>query len=258
MEKSNIKDNINIYFAIVVYVLFMFLFGALFIYICLYIGANIINLNGKDLIHYLNHESKLIKGTKEYNAFYTSYAIGQFITYLLLFIPCVFLMRNFLKEDFINFKNKYKYYIIYTIISIVIFLLVSFISSSITSHFVGESDNQELISKLLLSKAKIPMIIATLIFAPVCEELIFRKAIFEITKNLHKSMSYIISVSSFTLIHMLSSDMSNFGDWILLTIPYVLCAFLFCLIYDKSKKNIYTTIFVHIANNLLALIFLLI
>ncbi|MCR5349554.1 MAG: CPBP family intramembrane metalloprotease [Acholeplasmatales bacterium] len=253
-NKQNKNRKLNIYLTLIFYAAIMLFVGAIIIYISVFLASNINDLDNEFMLKAVTDESTLIKGTKEYDVFYTTYAIGQGFTYLLLFIVCIIFMRSFLKEDFEKTKEKYLFYIIYIIVSIAVFLLTTILVSTIVGKFVGDSENQALVERLIESDGKFAMIIATVIFAPICEELVFRKAVFELTKKFHKVVPYVISISTFTLIHMVSSDISNFGDWVLMAIPYFVSASLFCVIYDMSKQNIYTSISAHVANNLLAAI----
>ena len=100
----------------------------------------------------------------------------------------------------------------------------------------------------------VPMIISTIFLAPVIEELIFRKVIFHYTKKYSIVASYLISIILFTLPHMISSSISNFGVWALQCVPYMVCGGLLCLIYHKSGFNIYSSICAHMLNNALAVV----
>ena len=113
------------------------------------------------------------------------------------------------------------------------------------------------IVELLKSDGRIPMIISTVIFAPVVEEMIYRKAIFSISKDYSLPLAYTMSIVLFALPHMLSTS-SSVGTWFLQLIPYALCGGLLCMIYHLSGYNVYASIAAHMLNNILAVLFVFI
>ena len=98
----------------------------------------------------------------------------------------------------------------------------------------------------------------TEVATPLVEELIYRKAIFKLLDKKHIVLSYVVSTIVFVLPHMLSTPINNFGDWLLLCVPYFISAILLCLVYHLSKKNVYASWFVHMINNLVTFILILI
>ena len=131
-------------------------------------------------------------------------------------------------------------------------MLITLVVEAIIANFVEDSANQAVIEAILNNGGAIPMVLATVILAPVVEELIYRKAIFYYGNKYSVACSYIVSILLFTLPHMLSSDMSNMAMWLLQCVPYALSGGLLCIIYHKSNYNIYTVILVHMTNNLIA------
>lgn len=179
---------------------------------------------------------------------------GNFIGYLISFVAAVFFMRDDVATDFKGLLEKKKYYSIYCIVALVVFMLSSLLVEGIIAQFVDSSSNQIVIEAILNNGGAVPMVLATVLLAPVVEELIYRKAIFSIGNKYGILSSYVFSILLFTLPHMLSSDKSNMGIWLLQCIPYAFSGGLLCLIYHKSNYNIYTCIIVHMANNLIACI----
>jgi len=258
-NKEKVNSKLKLYIPIILYFLIMFLFGVVFIILMIYITSKIYDANTHECLKGIyTADYEYIKGTKEYKAYYCGYALGQALIYLLLFLIFIFSFKEYLIEDFKKLKERKLYFTIYIIISIILFLIASTIASNIVSKYTDDSENQKLIEAMLDSSGMIPMAISVIIFAPLVEELVFRKFIFLVTKNLHIVMSYVISVLTFTLIHVLSSDMSNMKDWLLKCIPYLVSSISFAVIYHKSDKNIYTSLSCHIFNNLIATIFAII
>lgn len=238
----------------------VFLIGASFITIFVaYIVANNNDVSYSSLI--LAITSSNVEELEEpyFSLSAVTQGISNFLAYLITLIVVLIFSLQFLKEDFLKIKEKPKYYLIYIVISIVGFIVISYLIEYLLSLLSSsESDNQNTIEFIIQNGGAIPMIIATVILAPILEELIYRKAIFQIFKKYSLPAAYVFSIIAFTLPHVLSTDMTDIGNFIIITIPYVLSAFLLVLIYHKSNENIYITILVHMANNLLAVMLLLI
>lgn len=183
---------------------------------------------------------------------------SNFITYFLCFIVIGFFMHKLLVIDFKNFKINFKKIIIYTILSTILFLVIGYSIDYLFSKIVTSSANQKTIETIINYGGAVPMIISTVILAPVVEELVYRKAIFDLLKKYNVIISYVVSIVFFALPHMLSTNTSNIGIWFLQLIPYLCSGFMLAIIYHKSNYNIYTSIFAHLMNNLLAVILMFI
>lgn len=179
---------------------------------------------------------------------------GNFFGYLISFIAVVFFMRDDVVTDFKSLKEKKHYYAKYITIAFFAFYGAASLVEMFLAYVVKDSANQLLIEAILNNGGAVPMVLATVLLAPVVEELIYRKAIFYFGNKYSIACSYVLSILFFTLPHMISSDMSNIGMWLLQCIPYAVSGGLLCLIYHKSNYNIYTCIIVHMANNLIACI----
>lgn len=191
-----------------------------------------------------------------------SYAIAaftNFISYILLLILLLIILKKDLKTDFTIYKNQdkkvrnigagYLLIIFGNLISATILSLLG--KSNVTSQ------NQEGINQLLNSKFMVIMIIS-LLFIPIIEELIFRKAFFSLLDKF-KFNKYLILISSsilFGLIHVIF-NLSNGLDELILSIPYITSGLVLGYIYISNDENIYTVTLVHILNNLIATILIL-
>lgn len=195
-------------------------------------------------------------GDNYVSAFALSNAWANFLSYLFSFITVGISMIFYLKKDFLDFKQNYKKLIIYTAISTVLFMGISYLVEFLVGLAVNNSQNQNLIVIIMQNGGAVPMVICTVLFAPIVEELIYRKVIFEYGKKIHIAFAYAASIILFTLPHMLTTN-SNIGIWLLQAIPYITSAGLFALIYHKSNYNIYVTIFIHMVNNLIAVLLVL-
>lgn len=179
---------------------------------------------------------------------------GNLLGYLIATVGVVFYMRDDVVTDFKDLigENKKKYAISIPIYAVCFLLITLAIDSLVALIGAEESTNQQTIENILSNGGMFPMLFATVFFAPVVEELIYRKAIFSLTKPYGNLTSYLLSIVLFTLPHMLSSDMSNFGMWLLQCVPYATAGGLLCYIYHKSNYNVYASIGAHMLNNLIA------
>ena len=179
----------------------------------------------------------------------------NFIVYLLMFIGLIINDFKYLKSDLLNFKNKLAKNIIYLVFGGAILYLFSYlINLGLSKLGVSMSNNQISIENMLILGSKVITFFSVIIFAPLVEELIYRKSIYSLSNN--KVVYYIVSILAFSLPHMLSTtyDLKTF---ILGLIPYLFSGFILSLIYDHTK-NIYVSTLAHIINNLIAFIIIII
>lgn len=118
----------------------------------------------------------------------------------------------------------------------------------------GEAVNQISIELAMKSAGAPLMILSALILAPIVEELIFRKTIFELSRN--KWLGLVISSVLFGLIHVSSELMTltSFGHFLYVFVPYVFMGAGFGVAYIVYKQNVLTTIGAHMLWNLFAII----
>lgn len=179
----------------------------------------------------------------------------NFIVYLLMFIGLIINDFKYLSIDLLNFKNKLAKNIIYLVFGGAILYLFSYlINLGLSKLGVSMSNNQISIENMLILGSKVITFFSVIIFAPLVEELIYRKSIYSLSNN--KVVYYIVSILAFSLPHMLSTtyDLKTF---ILGLIPYLFSGFILSLIYDYTK-NIYVSTLAHIINNLIAFIIIII
>lgn len=245
---------------IVSYLIVNFLLGS-FVLIFLAIGISLFNKNYNfyelfELATISIEDIGNLSNDKQY-MYYNLNTYTNFICYLVGFIVVGFFMRNHLVNDFKGIKEKPIYYAIYMVISAILFYVISILVSYGIDQLVGVSNNQSLIEGMILNNGAIPIFFAVVVFAPIVEELIYRKAIFKLLEKKHIIISYVVSTIVFVLPHMLSTPITNFGEWLLLCVPYFVSAILLCMTYHLSKKNVYASWFVHMINNLITFILIL-
>lgn len=181
--------------------------------------------------------------------------IGIFAQTVGLF-PVLALALYFTRQLFIEDWQKTKKNILLTIGLIVAGVMAIFFLSGIVGVIYeklgieGTSENQESLEVMLASKYGLVMIISIVIFAPILEELIFRKFLFGIAEEKFKWPGWaaiLISSLVFSLVHLTSGDF----EYILLYLPQAL---VMGVLYHYSKNNIFVSIGIHFLNNLIAVI----
>ena len=129
------------------------------------------------------------------------------------------------------------------VVGFIILLITTLITNLICMMFTSSDNsiNQMTIENMMKNGYLIPMFFLTVIFAPVAEELVFRKCFFDLINN--KWIALIVSSLLFGLIHVIGG-----GDYIYL-ISYASSGLVLGGIYIFSKKDIYSSILVHMINN---------
>ena len=153
--------------------------------------------------------------------------------------------RKTLKEDFNDFKNNFGKY---TDIGIKYWLL-GFIAMVVSNTIIVNlfpikmAANEQGVREIINT---IPLIsfFSICIFAPIAEELIFRKSFKDCFKE--KYLFILISGIVFGLLHVIGSFNSLYD--ILFIVPYASLGIAFASIYYKTN-NIYSSIFVHCMHN---------
>lgn len=174
------------------------------------------------------------------------------LVYLLITITYILIYIKDLIKDFNDFKKYYK-----TILKTTINYWIKGLFIMIVSSYIIElinlpiNTNQEANANLLASLPLVEALIAVL-FAPIYEELVFRRSLFKFTDNKH--LYAITTGLIFALIHITSSITSP-QDLIMLIylIPYSSVGIAFGYAYKKTN-NIFGTITVHSIHNAITLI----
>lgn len=174
------------------------------------------------------------------------------IAFLFLII---FFYKKDVKEDFLKFFNKkniiknFKTSLRYWLVGVLIMVTCNLIISTITNSI---ATNEEAVREMI-DKFPLYMAFQVMIYAPISEEIIFRKSISDITKN--KYLYIFISGFIFGFLHVISS-ITTMVD-LLYLLPYCSLGFIFALLYKKTN-NIFSTITAHSIHNTLAFILYLI
>lgn len=177
------------------------------------------------------------------------YLLYLTISNLILLIIFFIIYRKTLIEDFKkyikNFNTNIEQSIKYWLIGFIIMIVSNLIITNILNKPLAGNE-QEVRNYINIST--LPMIFNTVIYAPLTEELAFRKSIKDIIKN--KWIYILTSGLIFGMLHI-SSHITSWTDLIYL-IPYSSLGISFALLYHKTN-NIYSTITIHTLHNLLAI-----
>lgn len=154
--------------------------------------------------------------------------------------------KTFFNKNILNnLENSFKYWLLGFIVMIVSNLILSLITN-------GIAGNEESVRELI-GKAPIYMAFDVCIYAPLIEELIFRKSIRDITNK--KWIYVLLSGLIFGGLHVIGSITSPVD--ILYLIPYSSLGIAFAYSYYKNN-NIFSTISMHVMHNTMSFIILII
>lgn len=174
--------------------------------------------------------------------------------YSILLIIGYFLFHFDIKQDILYTKSNINYFIPFVAKGFLAYYLVNIIVNIITSIMSDSNTtvNQESIEIMVKysSLSFILMILSVCIIGPIVEELVFRKAFFELINN--DKIAIAVSSFLFGIIHVLTSK-GTIIEMIAYTLPYFATGLIFCIMYKKSNRNIISTITLHIIINTLSI-----
>lgn len=178
------------------------------------------------------------------------YILYLTISNIILIGILILIYRKTLIKDFKSYTKKLtknielgiKYWLIGFLIMIVSNLIITFILNK------GIAGNEEEL-RVLLDSFPIFMLFNTVIYAPLTEELAFRKSIKDAINN--KWIYILTSGLTFGMLHIISHITTPID--LVYLIPYGALGITFALLYHKTN-NIFSTITMHAMHNLLAAI----
>ncbi|MDY0276951.1 MAG: type II CAAX endopeptidase family protein, partial [Acholeplasma sp.] len=158
----------------------------------------------------------------------------MFFVYLIVFIPLLLMHLRPIKIDFLYLEQEYHPVLGKILSSFAYMLIANYVLNIVTGLLQSllntstVSANQESILTQLYSNGGFLVAISVVIFAPLVEELVFRKSIFGLIKN--DKTAIIASALLFGLIHLTTEIMAlftgadlfnNFANLIVTGIPYI-------------------------------------
>lgn len=191
---------------------------------------------------------------------YTTFSETGKIIYLIIsdILLLMILIKLYQKDIIHNFyeyfnkdwKEHLKESARYWGIGLLVMVLSNYVIAILTN---GEPAANEEAVRNLIQISPLYMAFELIIYAPISEELIFRKSIHNITNN--RYIYVLLSGLIFGGLHAITSF--NTPIDLLYLIPYCSLGFAFALLYNKTN-NIFSTITIHSIHNTLALILYLI
>ncbi len=179
-----------------------------------------------------------------YNNFSPRTKLLLLILKYIIFIVILFIRyRKYLIDKWKDFKKNLDNYSGIAFKWWALGFLLMMVVNQVLNRIVGGVGANEETVQSLLDAEPIIAIMATTLFAPIVEELIYRKSLQDCFKN--KTLYIIISGLIFGLIHVLGS--SNPLDYLFI-ISYGLFGACFAKILSDTD-NIYSTIMVHMFHN---------
>jgi len=206
-----------------------------------------------------NIDTTTIRSSRALNLFGAN--LLNTIMYIMLLVGIGYFSITVLKKDWKLLDKKPTKLISMAVIGIGIIFIANLIASvlatvlsDIFNYTAKTSVNQAAIIQMLNSPYMILMVINAVIFAPIVEELVFRKAFFSLIKN--KWVALVVSSLMFSLIHIISEP--TLGGFMVNLVIYGASGVGFGYIYLNHKENIYSTIIVHALWNLMSIVLTLI
>ena len=180
--------------------------------------------------------------------------INDVFKYIFIFIFVIILNFDYLKEDYVLFKNNIKLYIRFIIKRYLIMLLCLFLVALPIYFIIGNetSSNQSILNSFF-KEAPLKMLLLTSLYAPFVEECIFRLDIRKIINN--KVLFIIISGLIFGLLHVIDY-LPNIKDCLYLFV-YVSLGINLAKAYLDSN-NIFVSISMHFMQNFIASVLVII
>ena len=168
-------------------------------------------------------------------------AIASIAANVVLLIVFLIIYRKKLLE---GIKKINKKTIILIIVSAILVISINDIISNLFSILHVSMDNQETVTKYM-EMFEVPMLIMTVICAPVVEELVFRYSLGTVCK---KDITFVI----------VSGLLFGFAHGVgIASILYIYIGVSLAIIYLRSGKKIMAPIAVHFLNNLVSVLMML-
>ncbi|UKI26986.1 MAG: CPBP family intramembrane metalloprotease [Bacilli bacterium] len=178
--------------------------------------------------------------------FYLSIFLIYYFLIIYFFIYKDTLIKDFKKyfSDFNkNFELSFKYWLVGFGIMVISNLILTYVLKMTTAG------NEEVV-RGYIDTAPLLMIFCTCIYAPVCEELTFRKSIRDVIDN--KYLYVLVSGLIFGLLHVIGFISTPLD--LLYLIPYGSLGIVFLLLLYYRTNNIFSSITIHAMHNALSVL----
>ena len=202
--------------------------------------------------------------------FNTASSIVNLVIYVILFIAVMYINHKELLVDVREFGKDKSNLVLKVLAGYGIFYIINGSCSLLVSNIeyygnimhqvfhtgkeiITTAENQSTLEEIIHSDGFWMIALSAGIIGPICEEVVFRKAFFNICKT--KEMGILLSSICFGLIHMTSSlGQYDTFSLILMTMPYIFSGFALGLLYIKNDCNIMVPTIVHMLSNIISII----
>ena len=171
--------------------------------------------------------------------------VTDLITIISLFGLFLVLFIMYFKKIKTETKRLTKKQIIFIVIAFVVITGLNAIITTIMEKLNVNMDNQDIVSNLVSTYA-IPSIILLTVLMPLAEEIVFRYSLGSLIKN--NIVFIIVSSILFGIFHGIG----------VVTLLYIFLGVAFGIVYLKTDKNFMASFFVHLLNNIVGVLLILI
>lgn len=226
------------------------------------IASALYDIPSKEAINLLSVKTLEGLSQNKIDAYYFMQSWNNLLSYFVIAIIVIFFGRGYLYEDVLDLKkNKMKnfLYVGYAILGCALLydfsVLFSYLAGLLSD--TNSSANQTSFELMIENGYGAIVFFSVVFLAPICEELVYRKAIFKFFKNKKQwYLPLIISSLVFALPHMITTK-EGFLVWVILFISYYVSGLILGLVYHFSNDNIYISVLCHMLNNLLAFLLII-
>ena len=169
--------------------------------------------------------------------------ILSYIKYIFFLILLFIIYRKYLIEKWKDFKDHFFKYFDISFKYWFLGIITMYISNIFIIKIIGNIGENEEAVQTIISSFPIAALFMTTLFAPIIEELIFRKSLQDAISI--KKLFPLLSGLIFGYIHVMGA--SNILEYLLI-IPYGSLGYAFGYILNKTD-NIYCTIMMHMIHN---------
>lgn len=181
----------------------------------------------------------------------TYYILALIVNIMVAIIFILIYLKDFYKEIKIWFKNIFKNIGYGFFLWLIGFILMVIVNLIIIIVFKGHAASNEVRVQEVIKLLPLVMLIEAGLLAPILEEILFRKTIYNVINN--NIIRIFLAFLLFGGIHIINYVSKNNLIEILYIFPYGILGALFMVAYIKTK-SIITPISMHMFHNTLSLI----
>ncbi|MBM6929496.1 CPBP family intramembrane metalloprotease [[Clostridium] spiroforme] len=190
---------------------------------------------------------------------YTINIYLNFFSTLVSMIFAVVLFKDFFIDNIRKFKQNLSKNILWSATAgLGINYLISYLANILIILFLGTSDSasNQLLFESLIENSFLLMAIQAIVFAPIVEELIFRGLVFRSFRQYNIYLAHFISAFCFGFIHIYQGLFAGDFTQLVYLLSYGGMGFAYSFVYEK-RKTIVAPMIVHMLNNLIATIIIM-